>query len=120
MRVQLPPEPWANNYQRQADDATNMALYATDEEWRELQPPLPQIEYLPPRFGYLDYADRQPTVISVFGINRLQPAGLPPTRQAARQMKMTGADRVNYSGTQGGTNGGSPRNENYSAMGMGG
>lgn len=105
-------QPWITNYQRQADDAFAAATSMSADQLRALRPPLPQIIYLPPRFGFEDYVDRQWTVMQVFGITRLpsgQIPGMPTTR---------GDERTDYSRTQGGGQG-SDRNTNYDPLGMG-
>ena len=85
----------------------------SDDELRALRPPLPQIEFLPPRFGYPTYAQRQWSVLQVFGIDRLTPGGLPAERPQMRQDK-----RVDYSRSQGGFQG-SDRNTNADPLGLG-
>ena len=109
-----PAQPWATNYQRQADDALAIAEGMSADELRALRPPLPQIVANPPRFGYPDYADRQWNIFQVFGITRLPSGripGLPQTR---------GEDRVDYSRSQGGF-AGSDRNTNSAdPLGLGG
>jgi hypothetical protein len=75
------------------------------DQLRALRPPLPQIEYLPPRFGYPDYAERQWDILQVFDITRL-PSGRVPGFPRMHQK-----DRVDYSGTQS-TSQGSDRNSN--------
>ena len=112
MQVLPTEEPWATNYARQADDALAAATSMSAEQLRALRPPLPQIEWLPPRFGYPAYADRQPDVMQVFGINRVSPAGLPPMPRMSRDQ------RVDYSREQGGYQG-SDRNTNADPLGMG-
>lgn len=112
MIVSMPPQPWANNYQRQADDAFNRATSMSDDELRQLRPPLPQIPYLPPRFGYPTYEERQWNIMQVFGIDRLPSGGLPPRPSIRPQ------DRVDYSGSQAAM-AGSDRNTNYSPLGLG-
>ena len=109
-------EPWATNYTRQASDALARAYSATDAQLRALGPPLPQISYLPPRFGYPGYADRQPGVLQVFGLTRT-PAGRIPGLPQTR-----GEDRVDYSRDQGSQSGsGTDRNTNSGdALGLGG
>jgi hypothetical protein len=106
-------QPWATNYQRQADDALFAATEASSEQLRALRPPLPQIRMNPPRFGYPDYATRQWNVMQVFGINRLPSGAIPG------MPNMKGEDRVDYSRNQS-TMSGSPRNENVDALGLGG
>jgi hypothetical protein len=111
--VQVHPydEPWANLYQRQADEALEMATGASRAQLEALRPPLPQIEYLPPRFGYPGYAERQWTLLDVFGINRSPMGGLPP------RPRMRGQDRVDYSQSQATTQG---SDRNTLGMGQGG
>lgn len=75
------------------------------DQLRALGPPLPQIVYLPPRFGYPSYAERQWSVMQVFGIDRLPSGQIPGVPQ------MRGEDRVDYSRSQGGFQG-SDRNTN--------
>lgn len=116
MRVSLPPKPWINNYERQADEAFNRATSMTDDQLRQIRPPLPQIQYLPPRFGYPDYIDRQWTVLQVFGITRLPPGSMP--RGGAPKMERTNQDRVDYSGQQA-VSQGSDRNTGYSPLSSG-
>lgn len=114
MNVRPPAQPWANNYQRQADEAFAAATSMSADELRALRPPLPQIQYLPQRFGYPSYPDRQWGVMQVFGITRLPSGGLPamPVNHAN--------DRVDYSGSQS-TQQGSDRNTNSGdPLGLGG
>jgi hypothetical protein len=97
--------PWANNYQRQADEAFDAATSMSADELRSLRAPLPQIRWLPPRFGYPTYVERQWDVMQVFGITRTPSGdipGMPTTR---------GEDRVDFSRYQGGGSG-SDRNTN--------
>ena len=105
-------QPWQNNYARQANDAFDAATSMSADELRALRPPLPQIEYLPPRFGYPLYAQRQWDVLQVFGITRL-PSGRIPGMPSTK-----GEDRVDYSREQGG-GAGSDRNVNYDPLGLG-
>lgn len=100
-------------YQRQADDALAAAAGPSDDYWRALGPPLPQIEWLPDRFGYPAFVDRVPTIMSVFGIDRMPMAGIPG------MPRMRGQDRVDYTKSQD-RDQASPRNENVDALGMGG
>lgn len=102
-------QPWATNYQRQADDAFAAAESMTADQLRALRPPLPQIMAFPPRFGYPTYAERQWGVLQVFGITRL------PSGEIPGLPRMHGEDRVDYSRYQGNaqgsdrlTNGGDP------------
>lgn len=88
-------EPFATMYQRQADEALENAVGPSDAYWRALRPPLPQIKYLPPRFGYPTYVERQPTILQVFGISR-SPNGAIPGFPQMRQR-----NRVDYSQFQG-------------------
>ena len=98
-------QPWANNYQRQADDAFWTAESATANELRALRPPLPQIVYLPPRFGYATYDERQPTVLQVFGMDRVQPSYLP---QTPLKKPGDGFEDTRFQGSDRLTNGGDP------------
>jgi hypothetical protein len=107
MQVMPFPQPWETNYQRQADDAFAAAASMSTAQLRSLRPPLPQITFLPPRFGYMPYPDRQPTVLQVFGIDRIQPGYLPPVPTTMRKpgdvfedTRFQGSDRL--------TNGGDP------------
>lgn len=107
-------EPFATNYQRQADDAFAAAESMSANQLRALRPPLPQIQFLPPRFGYPDYVDRQWTVMQVFDITRLPSGripGLPTTR---------GEDRVDYSRNQGGYQGSDRNTNSADPLGLGG
>lgn len=106
-------QPWETNYQRQADDAFAAATSLSSDELRALRPPLPQIQMLPPRFGYPDYVERQWDVMQVFGITRMPSGNIPG------MPRMHGEDRVDYSRSQGG-GAGSDRNTNYDALGLGG
>jgi hypothetical protein len=104
------PTPWENLYQRQADEAFYAATGASDAELRALRPPLPQIIFLPDRFGYPSFVERVPTIWSVFGIARKPPAMLPsippkPQTPVLGFPYTEGSDRL--------TNGGDP-------LGMGG
>ena len=112
MQVRVFDQPWSTNYQRQADDAFAAAESMTADELRALRPPLPQIIYQPPRFGYPSYADRQWTVMQVFGITR-SPNGTIPGMPHMREK-----DRVDYSQSQS-TMSGSDRNTNYDPLGLG-
>jgi hypothetical protein len=112
MLVRPPDQPWSTNYQRQADDAFDAATSATSDELRALRPPLPQIQFLPPRFGYPLYIDRQWDVMQVFGITRT-PSGNIPGMPTTR-----GDERVDYSRNQGGYQG-SDRNTGQSPLGLG-
>lgn len=105
MLVKPPDQPWENNYARQADDAFAAATSMSDDELRALRPPLPQIQFLPPRFGYPSYADRQWTVMQVFGITRMPSGAIPG------MPRMHGDDRVDYSRSQSSAQG-SDRNTN--------
>lgn len=74
-----------------------------------LRPPLPQIQFLPPRFGYVPYQERQWTLWDVFDITK-SPRGYIPGMPSTRP-----EERVDYSRNQGGyagttrnTNGGDP------------
>jgi hypothetical protein len=108
-------QPWETNYARQADDAFAAATSMSADQLRAMRPPLPQIQYLPPRFGYPPYANRQWDVMAVFGITRL------PSGQIPGLPQMHGEDRVDYSRSQGGNNGGSDRNTNSGdPLGLGG
>lgn len=105
-------QPWANNYQRQSEEAFWVAEKATAQQLRELRPPLPQIQYLPPRFGYPGYVDRQPTVMQVFGINRQEPGFMPAGPLSMRKTQNTkpgdGFQDTSYEGSDRLTNGGDP------------
>lgn len=105
MQVRPYDEPWETNYSRQANDALAAATKMSAAQLRALRPPLPQIEYLPPRFGYPDYAERQWDILQVFDITRL-PSGRVPGFPRMHQK-----DRVDYSQTQA-TSQGSDRNSN--------
>ena len=98
-------QPWANNYQRQSEEAFWVAESATAAQLRMLQPPLPQIQYLPPRFGYPGYVERQPTVMQVFGIDRINPSYLP---QTPLKKPGDGFEDTRYEGSDRLTNGGDP------------
>lgn len=98
MQVMPFGQPWQTNYQRQADEAFAAATSMSADQLRALRPPLPQIRFLPPRFGYPPYADRQPGVIQVFGIDRIQPGYLPPVPltkpgDGFEDTRFTGSDR---------------------------
>ena len=82
------------------------------DQLRALRPPLSQIVFLPPRFGYPLYAERQWDVMQVFGITRLPSGEIPGMPQ------MHGEDRTDYSRTQGGGQG-SDRNTNADPLGLG-
>ena len=112
MQVRPFDQPWETNYQRQADDAFAAATAMSAAQLRALRPPLPQIQYLPPRFGYPDYAARQATIFQVFGLTQAPDGSIPglPT--------MRGKDRVGYSQYQG-TDQGSARMEAVDQLGMG-
>jgi hypothetical protein len=112
MLVRPPDTPFENNYQRQANEAYERATEMSAAELRKIRPPLPQIRYLPPRFGYPSYADRQWTLLQVFGITRLPSGGVPGFPHKPDQ-------RVDYSGYQGEIEG-SPRNTNSNLLGNGG
>lgn len=105
MQVTPYAQPWANNYQRQSEEAFWVAESATAEQLRQLRPPLPQIVYLPPRFGYPTYAERQPTVLDVFGIDRINPSYLPST---PLKKPGDGFEDTRYQGSDRLTNGGDP------------
>jgi len=107
-------QPWATNYQRQADDAFAAATSMSDAQLRRLRPPLPQIEYLPPRFGYPSYIDRQWNVMQVFGITRT-PSGAIPGMPRMRQ-----EDRVGYSQNQAAMDGSERYGGNQDPLGLGG
>ena len=107
-------QPWETNYQRQADDAFAAAESMSDDELRALRPPLPQIMYLPPRFGWPTYEERQWNVMQVFGITRL-PSGRIPGRPQTR-----GEDRVDYSRNQGGYTGSDRNTNGADPLGLGG
>lgn len=77
MQVYPFDEPWETMYSGQQAEALNRDFYASNDQLRKLRPPLPQIHYLPPRFGYPSYDVRQPNIMQVFGIDRAQPAMLP-------------------------------------------
>jgi hypothetical protein len=109
-----PDQPWSTLYQKQADEALERAWSLSDEQLRNLRPPLPQIHYLPPRFGYLSYADRQPTVMDVFGIAR-SPSGAIPGMP-----KMHGKDRVDYSQSQSEVEGSTRNTNSGDPLGLGG
>lgn len=113
MQVQLPPQPWINNYARQADDAFNAATSMSEDELRALRPPLPQIMMNPPRFGWPTYAERQWDIMQVFGITRLPSGKIPGMPQ------MHGKDRVDYSQTQGGGQGSSRNTNSGDPLGLG-
>jgi len=106
-------QPWETNYQRQSNDAFERANGPADAYWKALRPPLPQIHYLPPRFGYPSYQDRQWSIMQVFGITR-SPAGRIPAMPTTRLQ-----DRVDYTQDQGSQNEASDRNTGYSALGSG-
>jgi hypothetical protein len=105
-------QPFQTNYQRQADDAFAAAESMSADQLRALRPPLPQIQWLPPRFGYPLYQDRQWNVMQVFGITRL------PSGEIPGMPRMHGEDRVDYSRSQS-RDQASPRNENTDALGLG-
>jgi hypothetical protein len=108
-----PDQPWETNYQRQGNDALERAYGVSDDQWRALRPPLPQIQYLPPRFGYPSYDQRQWNVMQVFGMTR-DPVGRIPAMPSTRPQ-----DRVDYTQYQGDQEG-SDRNVNYDPLGLGG
>jgi hypothetical protein len=114
MQVQLPPQPWINNYARQADEAFNASTVMTDDELRALRPPLPQIQYLPPRFGYPSYADRQWSIMQVFGITRTPSGDIPG------MPRMHGEDRVDYSRSQSSQQGSDRNTNSGDPLGLGG
>src|ERR1035437_6111165 len=114
MQVRPPDAPWANNYQRQADDAFSAATSMSADQLRALRPPLPQIVYLPPRFGYPLYQDRQWDVMQVFGITRLPSGAIPGMPQ------MHGEDRVDYSRDQSTTQSSDRNTNSGDPLGLGG
>ena len=101
-------QPWANNYQRQSEEAFWVAESATADQLRALQPPLPQIQYLPPRFGYPGYAERQATVMQVFGIDRVNPSYMPAQQPSTVRKPGDGFEDTRYEGSDRLTNGGDP------------
>lgn len=112
MQVRPFDQPWETNYARQADDAFAAAESMSADQLRALRPPLPQIIYLPPRFGYPTYDQRQWNVMQVFGITRM------PSGAISGMPRMHGDDRTDYSRSQSRTQG-SERNANYDPLGMG-
>lgn len=116
MLVRPYDQPWEINYQRQANDALERAWGASDAQLRALRPPLPQIPFLPPRFGYPGYAERQWDVMQVFGITRT-PAGRIPAMPTTKEK-----DRVDYTQDQGSqSSSGTDRNTNSGdPLGLGG
>lgn len=102
MLVSPAAQPWATNFQRQSEEAFWVAEQASRAQLLALRPPLPQIQYLPPRFGYPSYADRQPTVMQVFGIDRITPGYMPPGKPG------DGFEDTRYQGSDRLTNGGEP------------
>lgn len=107
-------QPWSTNFARQQAEAFDRALGMSADELRALGPPLPQIVYLPPRFGYPTYDQRQWGVMEVFGITRT-PAGRIPGMP-----RMHGKDRVDYTRSQS-TDQGSERNsDSGDPLGLGG
>jgi len=87
-------QPWATLYEKQEAEALDRALALSDAQLRRLRPPLPQIVWLPPRFGYPTYDQRQWGVMQVFGLTRTPSGRIPgfPSTQ--------GQDRVTYSQDQ--------------------
>lgn len=107
-------QPWSLMYQRQADEAFARDYEMSADQIRLIRPPLLQIRFLPPRFGYPDYVDRQMTVMQVFGITRLPSGripGLPQTR---------GEDRVDYSRNQSAQQGSTRLSNGGDPLGLGG
>ena len=112
--VRPPDKPWSTQYQKQADDTFDALTSVSTDELRALRPPLPQIQWLPDRFGYPPYIDRQWGVLQVFGITRT-PSGNIPSMPTTR-----GDDRVDYSRDQA-TSQGSDRNTGSGdPLGLGG
>ena len=86
----------------------------SEDQLRALRPPLPQIVYLPDRFGYPSYDQRQWGILDVFGIDRLPSGRIPGVPQTR------GEDRVDYSRNQS-VQQGSDRNTNGGdSLGLGG
>lgn len=113
MNVRPFDQPWETNYARQADEAFARAT-VPDAVLRGLKPPLPQIEYLPPRFGYPSYDERQWGIMEVFGITRSPnggTSGFPRTR---------GEDRVDYTRDQASMQGSARGANDPLGMGAGG
>jgi hypothetical protein len=108
MLVEPASQPWATNYQRQSEDAFWVAESATAQQLRALRPPLPQIQFLPDRFGYPSYVDRQPTVMQVFGIDRVNPGYLPQTPLSSIRKPGDEFNDTRYQGSDRLTNGGDP------------
>lgn len=108
MQVSPYAQPWSSNYQRQSEEAFWVAESATADQLRALRPPLPQIQYLPPRFGYPTYAERQPTVLDVFGIDRINPGYLPSTPLSSIRKPGDEFEDTRYQGSDRLTNGGDP------------
>lgn len=50
--------------------ALRTAMIPGDEIVATVRPPLPFIQPFPPRYGYVDYPDRQATIDQVFGQDR--------------------------------------------------
>lgn len=113
MRVRPADQPWATLYQQQADDAFNAVTAISDEKWRALRAPLPQIQYLPPRFGYPGYAARQWSVMQVFGITRTPSGRIPGVPQMKQE------DRVRYSQSQATFEGSDRLTNNGDPLGLG-
>jgi hypothetical protein len=107
-------EPWETNYSRETNDALKRAWGPSDDYWRRLGPPLPQIPYLPPRFGFPPYSERQWGVMQVFGLTRT-PAGRIPGMPQTR-----GEDRTDYTENQGGYEGSDRNTGSGDRLGMGG
>lgn len=99
MQVSPAPNPWQTNFQRQQQEAFDQALGMSADQLRALRPPLPQIQWLPPRFGYPGYIDRQWSVMQVFGIDRTPSGNIPGIPQMRQE------DRVDYSKSQSTTQG---------------
>lgn len=71
MNVYLQRKPNEQNWERLVSEALEVAAVPGAVLQNTVRPPLPQIETFPPRFGYLDYTDRQLGIRDVLGSGRL-------------------------------------------------
>lgn len=62
--VYLQSAPFYRNAERLVDEALRVAVVPASQLER-IRPPLPDIQLFPPRWGYLDYVERQPSIDTV-------------------------------------------------------